>query len=132
MIDENQLNDLKKKLYRLHFLLTNSENEITIRETLDHFLDCFKDIMSELAGFITSEYAHKPETNNHIIDLSFEHKLFNKEMTEQLKRMVDDSEKLESAENSEEIYIKIKEKYAGNLQMIYDMLSRMGQDAEEE
>ncbi len=53
-------------------------------------------------------------------------------MAEQLKMMVFDFEKLESGDNSEQIYNKIKENYAGNLQIVYDMLARMGQDAGEE
>ena len=53
-------------------------------------------------------------------------------MIDQLKTILRDFEKLQSGDNSKEIYTRIKESYAGNLQMIYDMLSRMGQDVQEE
>jgi len=127
-----QLGDLKKKLYRLHFLLTEHEDESTIQESLKHFQNCFKDSMLELLHFFQNEYKLIPKDNNEIIKYSLEYKLFNTQMTDQLKIMLYDFEKLQSGDNSEEIYTKIKESYAGNLQMIHDMLSRMGQDAQEE
>ncbi len=61
MIYENKLEYLKKKLYRLHFLLTENENEINIRDSLKQFQDCFKDTMTELSNFLLNEYALIPK-----------------------------------------------------------------------
>ena len=55
MIYETNLEDLKKKLYRLHFLLTEKENEATIKESLKQFHSCFRDTMNELSAFLSNE-----------------------------------------------------------------------------
>jgi len=132
MTEENQLDELKKKLYRLHFLLTEKENEGTIKESLHQFEDCFKDTMSELSSFIANEYKQDNSNYFDIVDSAFEHKLFNREMTDDLKIMVSETDQLINDENPAGIYSRIRESYAGYLQMIHDMLSRMGQDAEED
>lgn len=132
MIFENNLEDLKKKLYKLHFLLTEKEDANSVKESLKQFQLCFKDTMLELSNYLANEYRLSPKDNIEILELSFEYKLFNKNMTEQLKNMLQDFEQLISGEKPEKVYGKIKENYAGYLQMIYDMLTRMGQDIEDE
>jgi uncharacterized membrane protein YgaE (UPF0421/DUF939 family) len=132
MVNESNLEDLKKKLYRLHFLLTEKENEATINESLKQFSSCFSATMIELSIYLSNEYRINIKNNQEIVESAFTHKLFNKNMTEELKIMISESEKLIDGENSAETYKNIKESYAGYLQMIHDMLARMGQDAEEE
>ena len=132
MTNENQLEDLKKKLYRLHFLLTEKEDAISIQESLKQFQICFKGAMLELSNFLFSEHGVSPKDNFEILELSLEYKLFNQHMTELLGTMVGDFNQLVSGKNTEQVYNKIKENYAGNLQIIHDMLTRMGQDVEED
>lgn len=129
---ENQLDELKKKLYRLHFLLTEKEDSETIQNSLKQFLLCFEGTMQELTNFLFSEYKTDPQSNMEILDYSFEYKLFNQQMIDSLKIMVSDYEEVKSSRANNELYYKVKNNYAGYLQMIYDMLTRMGLDAEEE
>ena len=132
MSNENQLEDLKKKIYRLHFLLTEKEDANSIQESLKQFQLCLKGAMLELSNFLFSEHGVSPKDNIEILELSFKYKLFNQNMTGLLKNMIQDFELLEAGKNTEQVYNKTKENYAGNLQMIHDMLTRMGQDAEDE
>ena len=123
---------LKEKLFRLHFLLTEKETDEIIKQGLEQFKGCFDDAMSELSGFLSDTYKIKLKDNVDVVERAFEYKLVNREMVQQLKEMVNDYEQIGSAENLKSVHKRIQEEYAGYLQMIYDMLSRMGQDAEEE
>lgn len=129
---ENQLEDLKKNLYRLHFLLTEKEDEETKQKSVKQFMSCLEGAMQELTYFLVNEYNVNPKTNLKILDCSFEYKLFNQQMTDDLKNMANDYEEVKSSVKNDQLYNKIKNSYAGYLQMIYDMLTRMGLDAEEE
>ena len=130
--NENSLDDLKKKLYRLHFLLTEKENTDSVKKSLQQFIECFNHAMSELSAFLENEYKLAAGNNMEIAELSFQYKLINKEMSQEFKQMITDAEILEQIDSPEKIYSNIKIHHAGHLQMIYDMLSRMGQDAEDE
>jgi len=123
---------LKEKLFKLHFLLTEKETEETVRQGLDQFKSCFVEAMSELSTFLLETYDVHTKNNNDIVEQAFEYKLVNAEMAQKLKVMANDFEQIDSTGNNKFIHKKIQESYAGYLQMIYDMLSRMGQDAEEE
>ena len=52
-------------------------------------------------------------------------------MTNSLKEMEKDFKSIDSVKNIDEIYLKIKTVYAHYLQLIYDMITRMGEDPEE-
>jgi len=132
MVNENHLESLKKKLFRLHFLLTDRENAESVRESEEYFKLCFTEAMSELASFLSTEYNEAPKNNDEILECAFKHKLFNQEMIESLKKMVKDFNDLQVGKNRDQIYFNIRDRYAAFLQVIHDMLAKMGQDVEDD
>lgn len=132
MVNEKHLESLKKKLFRLHFLLTDRENDESVHESEEYFKLCFTEAMSELASFLSAEYNEAPKNNDEILEYAFKHKLFNQEMIESLKKMVNDFNDLQVGKNRDQIYVNIRDRYAAFLQVIHDMLAKMGQDVEDD
>ncbi|KAA3615643.1 MAG: hypothetical protein D8M58_15725 [Calditrichaeota bacterium] len=127
-----KLDELKVKLFRLHFLLTEEQTEQAIADGVEQFQICFSQAMECLDFFIETEYKQKAESNDHLLQLSLEHKLFNQSMIDSMKKMLADYDLVQKGKNIEKIYPVIKESYARYLQMVLDMLTHMGEEAEEE
>ncbi len=121
---------IKATLYRLHFLLTEPQTDEIRKESILQFKICFKAIFSLLANYLSAEFNITTRSNLQVLEASFEKKMFTEDMTFSLKEMEKDFETIDSL-NSDDIYIKIKELHARHLQLIFDMIARMGQDPEE-
>ena len=123
---------IKTKLFRLHFLLTEPESPENQNDGINQFKLCFKEILGFLTSFLEEEWNISPKSDLEILNTSFEKKLFTEEMTHSLKEMQQDFINLKFKKKKDEIYIRIKSIHAHHLQVIYDMLVRMGEDIEDE
>jgi hypothetical protein len=126
-----KLGALKIKLYRLHFLLTEEQTGQNLLDGLEQFKVCYKSAMECLQLFIKEEYKQQSKSYKDTLELALEHRLFNEGMIESMFKMAGDFEKAEKSKNNPEIYKAVQEDYARYLQMIFDMLIRMGEDPEE-
>jgi len=131
-MDLNQVEKLKTKLFRMHFLLTEPETDEIIKDGFKQFKMCFIDVLAFLSDYMTEELKVESSSNLELLDNAFKNKLFTEQMTFSLKEMEVDYKMLPSGKNKSEIYSKIKSTYAQHLQLIYDMLVLMGQDGEDE
>jgi hypothetical protein len=127
-----KIEELKVKLFRLHFLLTEEQTEQFIRDAIEQFKICYEGAMECLEIFIQNEYNQKSKSFKHTLELALEHRLFNQGMIESMQQMLDDYNAMQKRKKAETIYPLLQEKYARFLQMIYDMLMHMGEEAEEE
>jgi len=132
VINQQKLEKLKLNLYGLHALLTEKQTEESILDGANQFKICFEGAIENLYDFLQNEFNLKNKSHSFVIESAFENKLFNNDMTVNLRNMSDDYGNLKSKKGRELVYPKIQTLYAGFLQMIYDMLLRMGQDAKEE
>lgn len=132
MTEKIDTEKIKIKLYRLHFLLTEPESEEVQGEGIKQFKMCFKEVLRFLATYLQEEFGITTNTNLEVLSSSFEKKLFTQNMTTSLNEMEHDFRSLKSSKNTNEIYKRIKSIHAHHLQVIYDMLTRMGEDPEEE
>lgn len=126
-----KLEELKIMLFRLHFLLTEAQSKQAEADSIVQFKICYNLAMECLAGFIKDEFDIKSKSDINILDVALEKRLFNKDMIDSMREMEADFSKLDDAAFQQEAHQKIQNKYARFLQMSYDMLVRMGQDAEE-
>jgi len=124
---EKSLEDLKIKLYRLHFLLTEKQTPESISETLKHFTICFEHAFDCLAMYFKNEKDTILKSPSEVIAASLKQQLFNQQTIEILTTMAQDYEQVKKAEDSGLIN-SIADPYARLLQMIYDMLVGMGKD----
>ena len=127
-----KLEELKVKLFRLHFLLTEQQTEQAMLDGLDQFKICYEGAMECLENFIQIEFNQKSKSYKHALELALEHRLFNQDMIESMQKMMEDYNLVQKGKNLESVYRALQEKYARFLQMIFDMLIRMGEDPEEE
>ncbi len=127
-----KLDALKIKLYRLHFLLTEEQTEQNLLDAMAQFKVCYKSAMECLELFIKEEYKQQSKSYKETLELALKYRLFNEGMIESMLQMAGDFEKAEKPKNNPEIYKAVQENYARYLQMIFDMLIRMGEEPEEE
>ena len=129
---KDKVENIKINLYRLHFLLTETESEENQREGIDQFKLCFNEVVSFLAEFLKEEFSISAKSVLEILAASFEKRLFTKDMTNSLNEMAADFKALKSKKNVTEIYPRIKSIHGHHLQVIYDMLIKMGEDVDNE
>jgi len=127
-----KLDELKVKLFRLHFLLTEEQNEQAVADGISQFKICYESAMDCLDIFIQDEYDDKSKSNKNTLELAFKHRLFNEGMIHSMYKMLDDYTLAQKGKHLEEIYQNLKENYARFLQMIFDMLTHMGEEPEDE
>ncbi len=127
-----KLDELKVKLFRLHFLLTEEQNEQITFDGIAQFKICFIGAMECLDEFIQNEFNQKSKSYGNLLDLAFEHRLFNQGMIESMRQMLADYNLVEKGKKMQAVYEEVKNNYSRFLQMIFDMLTHMGEDAEEE
>ncbi len=126
------LEELKVKLFRLHFLLTEEQSEQAVLDGNRQFVLCYESAMECLKNYIQNEYNQISKSYNHTLELALEHRLFNQGMIESMQLMLRDYNLVKKGKNLETVYPVLQEKYGRFLQMILDMLTHMGEDAEEE
>ena len=127
-----KLEELKVKLFRLHFLLTEEQTEQARFDGVSQFKICYEGAMECLEIFIHNEFSQESKSYNETLELALEHRLFNQKMIESMQQMSGDYNLAVKGKNLESIYQILQDKYAGFLQMIFDMLTHMGEEAEEE
>lgn len=128
-VDEKKLKDLKQKLYRLHFLLTEKQNEETRAEGINQFVICFTSMIDNLDDFLKTEYSINSENESDVIEKSFENNLFNENTLSEMRDMLHSKEDSVNDQNHSDIYKDIQDNYARLIQMIHDLLKRMGEEA---
>lgn len=131
-VNEKKLEDLKLKLYRLHFLLTEKQNDETRQNGINQFIECSKSAYENLADYLNSEYSVKVKSPKDVVEKSFQKNLFNETTMLELEEMNKALEQAETNENISEIFSDVQENYSRLLQMIYDMLKRMGEEPHED
>ncbi len=127
-----QLEELKVKLFRLHFLLTEEQSEQAVLDGNSQFVLCYESAMECLKNYIQNEHNQISKSYNNTLELALEHRLFNQGMIESMQLMLRDYNLVKKGKNLETVYPVLREKYGRFLQMILDMLTHMGEDAEEE
>ena len=127
-----KLDELKIKLFRLHFLLTEEQTEQIRLDGIGQFKICFEGAMDCLRVFIQDEFKQKSKSYTQTLESAMECRLFNQQMTSSMQQMLTDYNLAHKGKNLDHVYLGLQEKYAGYLQMIFDMLTHMGEDAEEE
>lgn len=130
-MDEQKILKIKTKIFRLHFLLTEPESDDIIQQSFEQFKFCFRDVFDYLADYLKSVFEVKLPSDNEIIISAFKNKLITELFSKSLKVMENDYQSLVASKKSPEIFARIKSDYAQYLQLIYDMLERMGQDIED-
>lgn len=123
---------IKIKLYRLHFLLTEPESDEIMKDGVKQFKICFQEIIGFLSDFLFEEFSINAESHLAVLTASFKKKLFTESMITSLKEMEIDFQSLNYQKIDIEIYKRIKAVHAQHLQVIYDMLTHMGEDASDE
>jgi hypothetical protein len=131
-MEEQQLENAKIKLFRLHFLLTEPQTDEIIEEALKQFELCFSELIKHLSEYLEENAGIKSGTSVDVFENAFKKKLFTQDMTEKLKNMAEDFNLITFGKEKTQIFEKVRDAYAHYLQVIYDMLIKMGQDAEDE
>ncbi|MCB0283199.1 MAG: hypothetical protein KDF60_11515 [Calditrichaeota bacterium] len=128
-VNEKKLEDLKQKLYRLHFLLTEQQNEETKVAGINQFVTCFSSMIDNLKDFLTTEYGINVTDDKDVVENSFEYNLFNENTLVEMRNMLQAKENAEKNQKNFIIYEEIQNNYARLIQMIHDLLKRMGEEA---
>lgn len=129
---EEELEELKTKLNRMHFLLTDTITDETKVDIIGQFQICFEAAFAALGNYLKETFNEKPVSAKYINKSAFKHGLYNERMTILLTEMIDDYTISKKRKNNDELLPAIQSSYTGVLQMFYDMLIRMGEDAQEE
>ena len=128
-VNEKKLEDLKQKLYRLHFLLTEQQNEETKVAGINQFVTCFSSMIDNLKDFLTTEYGINVTDDKDVVENSFEYNLFNENTLVEMRNMLQAKENAEKNQKNFIIYEEIQNNYARLIQMIHDLLKHMGEEA---
>ncbi len=127
---KDDLETVKKELQRIHFFLTEPETEEIRRQTLDYFDTVFKDTLALLSRFLKEEYSVREKEASGIISRGFELKLYNAPTYKRLKELAADMRG--KKKDVEAVFARIRDDYVFLLRLLLDMLSRFGDEADEE
>jgi len=129
-MESQELELFKKNLHQLHFLLTEKETEESRQQAIDKFVTT-TDMAAAVLNSVLKNPAKKINVPD-VFDQGFKDGLYNANSHEALMELSSDHALARKGSEKGRIYAELRQRHARMLQMVYDMLRRMGEDTEDE
>jgi len=132
MAVEYLVHDLEKvrgRLQRLHFLLTEPESDAIHEETRQQFAVVYRELNELLGRYLENEFAVQAGDAGELYRLGHEKRLYNAETLGRLQKMA--AQGHGKPKDLSAFYENVRDDYVFLLRMLHDMLQRMGEEPEE-